>query len=214
MKQKLLLVAIALTPCSVIAADIFERGYRAYESPVNHHYLGVQLGGGNLNEETGSTSELSVSNLSLQMLANEDLLVNFEYEARFINAIDTSDRADNYSGMLGYRLPMTTKSDVILGVRLGGSNVTRRDNQKNEVLYKDRSFMKGISAGYYYGFTDCIDSRIIFGYMDSSINSEKTVEAGLDYYLGTHLSVGAYGKLIVTENNDLSHFGIMAKLRL
>lgn len=213
MKKVLTLSALVLFSSSALAVDIMEHGYRAYGSPVNYNYVGVSLGGGKLNRDGGANSEVSVTKFSAQMLATENILVNLEYEGRFTNHNNNNERADNYSALIGYRQNVSENSDVVLGVKLGGSAVQRKHDQTEIIEFEDHNLLTGINLSYFYGLSDQLDSRAVLEYNDSKRNSETSFELGLDYYLNKHFSVGGYGKLIYMEGANLNHLGIMSKLR-
>ncbi len=177
----------------------------------NYSYLGLNLGGGKYNPDHAANSNITVSDVLLQMQLNSHWILGLEYKGRFIHYEYRNDQAGYLSLNLGYRVPLRPQTDLILGTQLGYSK-TKGELDNGSVVFKNEKFMSAINAGVYQQFTKQWQGRAIIEYMDSVLKEEVSIKLGADYAFNHYFSLGGYGKLVYADHANLNHLGISVKL--
>ncbi|RJX69554.1 porin family protein [Vibrio sinensis] len=173
----------------------FAPWYASAEQDTNNAYyrfLYADLSAGSLNENLGTNSNVTALDVGGNWLPTDNVIVSFDYSARFIHPDITTTEIYTLLPGVGYRYGIANNFDVYAIAKAGFVWAKQTNDITDEKLESDDEFMLGGELGVKYALSSALQLGASVELNRSDLIDEDVYTLDANYLVSTRFLLGGF----------------------
>lgn len=159
---------------------------------LNYDFLYADLSAGSLNENLGVNNNVTALAVGGNYLLADNVLVTFDYSARFIHPEGFTTELYTLLPGVAYRYPIIDKLDLMVGARLGYLWATQTKEDTQQKLFSDDDFVASATLALKYAINDQWEVATQGEINHSDFLQENVFHIRADYQFAQRFTVGGF----------------------